>query len=259
MKVLSLGLGTQSTAMYLMSSLGYIDRADVAIFADPCAELPDTYKLLDYLLDWKEFNDGIPIHVVKQDLYKDLMNGVNSKGAKFIDIPAFTNNGDIGQVRRQCTFHYKIEPVVKKIRELQGLKPRQRMKMTEVWLGITMDELQRMKKSLFPRIKYVYPFYEKKMTRADCIKILEDKSFHNVPKSSCVFCPFKSDKNWKDLKFNDPESFKIAVDVDKAIRNGTKQGEKGQLFLHRSCLPLDKVEFADQQELFMCEGGFCGM
>jgi hypothetical protein len=162
-------------------------------------------------------------------------------------------------VRRQCTFHYKIEPVVKKIRELQGLKPRQRMKMTEVWLGITMDELQRMKSSLFPRIKYVYPFYEKKMTRADCIKILEDKSFHNVPKSSCVFCPFKSDKDWKKLKFNDPESFKMAVDVDKSIRNGTKKGEKGQLFLHRSCVPLDKVEFADQQELFMCEGGFCGM
>jgi hypothetical protein len=51
----------------------------------------------------------------------------------------------------------------------------------------------------------------------------------------------------------------MAVDVDKSIRNGTKKGEKGQLFLHRSCVPLDKVEFADQQELFMCEGGFCGM
>ena len=42
MKIISLGLGIQSTAMYLMSSLNYIDRADYAIFADPGAELPDT-------------------------------------------------------------------------------------------------------------------------------------------------------------------------------------------------------------------------
>ena len=45
MRIISLGLGVQSTAMYLMSSLGYIDRADYAIFADPGAELPDTCLL----------------------------------------------------------------------------------------------------------------------------------------------------------------------------------------------------------------------
>ena len=37
MKIISLGLGIQSTAMYLMSSLGLINRADYAIFADPDA------------------------------------------------------------------------------------------------------------------------------------------------------------------------------------------------------------------------------
>ena len=45
MKIISLGLGIQSTAMYIMSTLGDIDRADYAIFADPGAELPDTYIL----------------------------------------------------------------------------------------------------------------------------------------------------------------------------------------------------------------------
>ena len=39
LKVISLGVGIQSTAVYLMSSIGYkIPRADVAIFADPGAE-----------------------------------------------------------------------------------------------------------------------------------------------------------------------------------------------------------------------------
>ena len=48
MKIISLGVGVQSTAMYMMSSLKYIDRADHAIFADPGAELPQTYKILEY-------------------------------------------------------------------------------------------------------------------------------------------------------------------------------------------------------------------
>ena len=43
-KVISLGLGQQSTAMYLMSSVGFIERADFAVFADPGSESKATYK-----------------------------------------------------------------------------------------------------------------------------------------------------------------------------------------------------------------------
>ena len=63
LKVISLGLGVQSTAMYMMSSLGYIPRADHAVFADPGAELPMTYEILEVLKDWAKYNNGIPIHV----------------------------------------------------------------------------------------------------------------------------------------------------------------------------------------------------
>jgi len=31
------------------------------------------------------------------------------------------------------------------------------------------------------------------------------------------------------------------------------------MYLHRSLIPLERIEFADQQELFMCEEGFCGL
>ena len=74
MKIISLGLGIQSTAMYIMSSLGQIDRADHAIFADPGAELPDTYKLWDYLNIWKERNNGIPLVKKRKSLYDVLQN-----------------------------------------------------------------------------------------------------------------------------------------------------------------------------------------
>ena len=89
MKVIALGMGMQSTALYLMSSMGQFERADHAIFSDPMAEHPDTYKLVDWLLKWEKENDGIPIHIVKKNLYKDLMNGVNHRGKKFVSIPVY--------------------------------------------------------------------------------------------------------------------------------------------------------------------------
>jgi hypothetical protein len=47
--------------------------------------------------------------------------------------------------------------------------------------------------------------------------------------------------------------------VDKAIRDSSKRGSKDKMYLHRSLIPLKRIEFADQQELFMCEEGFCGL
>ena len=265
MKILSLGLGIQSTAVYLMSSLGYLERVDHAVFADPDAELSDTYKLLEYILEWQKLNNGIPIHVVKKSLYDDLLAQQNSQGKRFAPIPAFTKDKEAlkdsatGMLRRQCTGEYKIQPVMKKIRELHGLKPRKRMPMTQVWLGISLDEIQRCKTSMLPRVEYYYPLVEERMTRGDCMRFLEERGFNNVPKSACVFCPYHSDRNWKDLQYNHPEEFKKAVKVDEAIRDSSARGLDEPIYLHRSCKPLKDIEFADQQEMFMCEEGFCGL
>jgi len=258
LKVISLGLGVQSTAMYMMSSLGYIERADHAVFADPGAELPMTYEILEVLRDWAKYNNGIPIHVnAEKNLYKDLLNQTNSTGQRFASIPAFRENG--GMIRRQCTKEYKINPVIKEIRKLYGLKPRKRMPMTEVWLGISMDEIERMKESQLPRIKYYYPLIEERMSRSECISFFKDRSFPVPPKSSCVFCPYHSNKNWKELKEKLPDQFDKAVKIDNAIRDSSKKGVKEPIYLHRSCTPLERVDFGDQLEMFMCEEGFCGL
>ncbi len=257
-KIISLGLGVQSTAMYLMSSLGRIDRADHAIFADPGAELPRTYEILEYLEDWAKYNNGIPIHVVKKSLYKDLLNQQNLTGQRFASIPAFSDEGR-GMLRRQCTKEYKIDVVVKKIRDLYGLKKHKRMPKTQVWLGITMDEIQRMKVSMLPRIDYYYPLIDIRMSRGDCKKLYKELLFPEPPKSSCVFCPYHGDRQWEELKEKLPEEWDKVVKVDKAIRDSSKKGIREKIYLHRSCKPIDEVEFVDQQELFMCEEGYCGL
>ena len=119
MKIISLGLGIQSTAMYLMSSLGEIDRADYAIFADPGAELPDTYELWDELSKWQKKNNGIKLVKKTKSLYSNIVEGLNSYGARWASIPAFTESG--GMIRRQCTGEYKIDVVIKEVRKLQNL------------------------------------------------------------------------------------------------------------------------------------------
>ena len=130
LKVISLGMGVQSTALYLMSSMGYkVPRADVAIFADPQAEHYKTYEILDWLLKWKEENNGIEIIVNKErSIYKDLMKTNPDRHVRVPQIPAHVDPSGIA--RRQCTFEYKINPVVQSCRKQHGLEKRQRMKPT---------------------------------------------------------------------------------------------------------------------------------
>ena len=255
MKIISLGLGIQSTAMYLMSSLGHIDRADYAIFADPGAELPDTYRLWEDLSNWAKRNNGIKLIKKKKSLYDDI---INNNGERLASIPAFTKSD--GMVRRQCTNEYKINVVVKEVRRLHNLKKGQRMKPTEMLLGISLDEIQRMKESQLYNINYVYPLIDNRITRSQCIRILEEHSFKDVKKSSCVFCPYHSNRAWKEIKQDYTQEWEKVVKVDRAIRDSSARGVEEKLFLHRSLKPIDEAYLQeDQEELFMCEEGYCGI
>ena len=258
MKVIALGMGMQSTALYLMSSMGQFERADHAIFSDPMAEHPETYKLVDWLLKWEKENDGIPIHIVKKNLYKDLMNGVNHRGRKFVSIPA---HGEGKLIKRQCTYDYKILPVMKKLRELHNLKPRKRMPLSEMWLGITIDEASRMKDSREPRIKNRYPFMEMMMNRSDCMHFMRDAGFPVPVKSSCVFCPYHSNSQWKEHK-KDKIVWDKIIEVDEAMRwSAFDAGMSEPIYLHPSLKPIDEADLGENQiDMFEneCEG-HCGL
>ena len=265
LKVISLGMGVQSTAVYLMSSMGYkLKRADVAIFADPQAEHYKTYDMLRWLLKWKEENNGIKIIVNKDyNILKDLMNNVNTKGKTFVSIPAF--NDQEGMVNRQCTYDYKINPVQQSVRRLHKLKPRQRMKPTEMWLGISTDEIERMKDSRMYNIKYFYPLIYHGLSRNDCIDFFKENNFPVPVKSSCVFCPYHSNSFWAELQKENGDAWKVSVKVDKAIRNNNKKKKTehtSKYYIHNSCKPLEEIDFEDKQlplfEGFDCEG-HCGL
>lgn len=168
-------------------------------------------------------------------------------------------------IRRQCTKEYKIEVIRKKCRELLGYKPRQRIPEGSVtqWIGISLDEYQRMRTSQDKWIVLRYPLIEKEMTRMDCLAWLERHGYPRPPKSSCIGCPYRDNHSWLDMKRNRPEEWAQAVEIDQKIRKIPRF--KGQAFLHPSCVPLDQVDLNEaQMDLFFdgfineCEG-MCGV
>lgn len=263
MKFISLGMGVQSTALYFMSSMGELPRVDAAIFADLGREKTRTLKYLDFLMDWQLKNDGLPIVIIrKKNLYKDLLNGVNSTGQRWSSIPAYTRTDgskEEGMLRRQCTNEYKIEQVDRAIREYCEL-PTLRGQNIEVWKGITVDEWDRISEPEQAWKTHVYPFVGYEATREETKRLTDDRlmqmtrqdivAWYNrhglpvPPKSSCVFCPYQSDAAWIEMKENHPDDFDAACQVDEAIRDSTKKGIKQQAFLHDSLVPLRDVKFS---------------
>lgn len=253
--VLNLGAGVQSTALYLLarepdSKL----RFDLAIFADTGEEPASVYAHLDHLksLDRPE----IRVRSAGK-LGDDLIHGRNSTGQRFVSIPAFTvnENGKVGMVRRQCTSEYKIETVNRAIRrELLGLKPRQRVPKDVVvhqYFGISTDEAARAEraKKRFAGIKHTvphWPLIEMGWSRKDCVEYLRGKLPYETPKSSCVFCPFKTNQSWRYMKQTDPAGWNRAVEIDAALRDKDSVATRGfrqQLYVHRSCVPLPLIDF----------------
>lgn len=263
MRILSLGAGVQSSTLALMIAAGEIEPVEAAVFADTGWEPKKVYEWLT----WLEKQLPYPVYRVSNgNIREDILNS-SYKGGRFASAPFHLRmpDGRLGMAKRQCTADYKIKPLQKKIRELVGLKPRQRSKgvMAEVLVGISLDEAIRMKPSRVPYIKHSWPLIDLRKTRSDCLSWMKNKNYPLPAKSSCIGCPFHNDDEWRNIKA-DPESWKDAIEIDKIVRMPLKN-LVGERYLHRSCLPLDQVDLSTASERGQgdlwgneCEG-MCGV
>ena len=174
-------------------------------------------------------------------------------------------NGQASMARRKCTQEYKLKPLLKKQRELAGLKPGERCKEHRITtvIGISWDESQRMKDPLFPWIRNEYPLVDNYIKRWDCIKWNIERGYSAPPRSSCIGCPFHDNAEWRRVKA-DPLSWEQAVQFDEAIR-APQSGRDSVAFIHRSRVPLKDADIRSEEEkgqgsLFdmECEG-MCGI
>lgn len=256
MNIISLGAGVQSSVMALMAAKGEITpMPDAAIFADTQAEPKHVYEWLNYLEKQLPF----PIYRVTAGNLEDASLKVytGKSGRKYTKhrVPAFTLGDKKGMLQRQCTMDFKIVPIKRKARQLSGGK-----KLT-MWIGISLDEVVRMKPSRVKYIEHIWPLIDKRMSRQSCLIWMKKNGFPTPPRSACYFCPFHNSTDWKSLSKLD---FARAVSYEKKLQKAIAQVQDKEIavpYLTAQRIPLDQVKFdTDQADLFNneCEG-HCGV
>ena len=269
LRILSLGAGVQSSALILLARDGELERPDCAIFADTGWEPAAVYRHLDWLE--REIGGAIPIHRVSAgNIRDDILRGLG--GTRTAQIPFFVRNheGDLAMLRRGCTSEYKVDPIVRKIRELLGVARGEQVKRTwgdgvvvEQWFGISLDEVTRMRDSRLPWARNHYPLVEKRMRRSDCLAWMQKRGYPRPPKSSCIGCPYHDNALWRKMRDDQPGEWLDAVEFDGLIRRGLR-GIDCEAFLHSQLVPLDQADLGGNDNqlgfgfLDDCEG-LCGV
>lgn len=254
LRIFSFGGGVQSSTIALMMAHGEIEPADHAIFADTQAEPKRVYDWIDWIEPLLPF----PLHRVSAGSLRDYVLNSDEKAAMYT-IPFFVPGG---MGRRQCTNNFKLSPIRKRTRELLGYPPRKRIPdgAAQMIIGISWDERQRMKPARENWMTNTWPLIELRMTRGHCLEWMSRNGYPEPPKSSCLECPYHSNKQWAEIKEN-PDDWEVVTLTDSIIR--TRCTDKSiQQFLHRDLKPLAEVDLSqpDQVDAFgnECEG-LCGV
>lgn len=276
LRVLSLGAGVQSSTLALLAARGEIGpMPDAAIFADTGSEPGAVYEWLTWLKQQLPF----PVYrVAKGNLGEDLVHACHNNTRPGVPLltrvgspPLYTKGPNAdgvqteGMIPRQCTREYKIDPIRRKVRELIGVAKGQRAPrevVVEQWIGISFDEMQRMKESFEPYVAHRWPLIERRWTRRHCKEWMNAEFGKVAPRSACVFCPYHSDEEWRAVRAV-PADWEAAIRVDDAIRNGLRKA-KNDMFVHRDCVPLGEADLTggiDPRQMSMLDecDGMCGV
>jgi len=261
---ISLGAGVQSSTMALLAAQGEVSpMPTAAIFADTKAEPGSVYRWLD----WLEPRLPFPVYrVTAGSLTEESLRVRISRksGETYLshNIPAFTlkSDGSLGKHRRQCTEKHKLIPLW---REIDRLRNGERC---TVWIGISYDEILRMKDSRHAGIQHRWPLVEHEMTRQKCKEWMTSHGYPTPPRSACVFCPYHSDAEWRKLRDEQPESWQAACDYERRLQAAAAAVPRlnGIHYLHKTRVPLAQVDLRDhgdnQMMLWQSEcDGICGV
>jgi hypothetical protein len=230
LRVLSLGWGVQSWTLAAMAANGDIPAVDLAIHADTRFERSATYAFAEKWTPWLA-ERGVKVETAKAN---NADGSVLRWSRKSVMLPAYTLDGAAeGQLRRQCTSRWKIEPLRQALRKHLPKQPK--AGAVEMLIGISKDEWSRQRTSEVAYIVNRYPLVDLGMTRADCVAYLRDHGLPVPPKSSCTFCPYHNDRSWQELKRTGGPDWEQAVAVDAEIR---ELRPPWPLFVHRGRVAL---------------------
>jgi hypothetical protein len=251
-QIWSYGGGVQSAAIAALIVQGKLPTPDVAVIADTGREASSTWN---YLASVIQPAVGFPIHIVPHSFDGTGYNTVDLWGGKkgeTVLIPAFTSAGENGKkegkLKKYCSGEWKAQPVRRWCRE-HGFDG------GDLWIGFSVDEMERCRTfRAADKWRQTYPLIDLRMSRGDCIALVERMGWPAAPRSSCWMCPYHSDQEWQHLKKTAPKDFQRAVAFERGI-----QRRDPQAFLHRSLRPIDQVDLSAKPDLFAkpCASGWC--
>ena len=213
--LLSYGAGLDSTAIIAMDadrqrasdflgiSLEGLNRAlprfERAVFSNTGAEFKTTYALVDRV----------------KNLLGDRFTQVSKKGETITEwclrlgiVPLMPGGSHI------CSRKFKGDVLAAWAKQNYPDTP-----VTWV-IGIEADESHRLKRFQPPSgetSSFLYPLVELGMNRETIDAMLIHLGWPDVHKSSCVFCPFMSEPELRDMYFNHPDAWEVAASAEAAF------------------------------------------
>ena len=243
-QIWSSGGGVQSSAIAALICMGEL-KPELAVIVDTEREMSTTWEYMDKWVKPALDKAGCDLVRVKKSDYATVDLYRNDD----ILIPAFTmQSGEVGKLPTYCSNEWK-QRVMRRwaVEQIDS-------KEFDVWIGFTIDELKRVTTPV-GKWQNRYPLIERKMTRGDCIALVERMGWPTPPRSACYMCPNKPHSEWKEMKETSP------IDFQKAIAfQGEIQLIDEDLRLHVSGENLEDVDFnEDQEDMFTgrCDSGMC--
>lgn len=251
----SYGGGTQSVAIAVLVAQGKLPKPEVVAIADTSREGSETWEYTDQWVRPMLREVGVEIHVVPHSLATvDLYGGSDDET---LLIPAYTKDGALSTY---CSGEWKRDPVARFLRSL-GYGPQRPVR---TWIGISVDEIGRMKPSRTEWQELYHPLiWDVQMRREHCRELVEKAGLPTPPKSSCWMCPYRRNAQWRRLRDHYPQDFENACRLDEEVRAKDKQGG---VWLHESRIPLREADLTADPEppLFSlfgevkgCDSGMC--
>lgn len=240
--VWSCGGGTQSAAIAALIVSGVLPIPDLAVIVDTERERSATWQYYNQTLKHALAGVGCDLVRVTKSEYATVDVWGGEEGLTFL--PGGYVGG--GRAPQFCSNEWKTR-VVQRWMRAQGVD------RAELWLGISTDEMRRVRVSRIGWIEHRFPLIEQRMNRSDCVAAVIRSGWPMPPRSACWMCPNTGDREWLELKQDWPEDWARAVAFEQEMRR-----QQPQMTLHPSGKALQYVDLGEYQMVIGSEcAGMC--
>ena len=253
--VWSNGGGTQSAAITGLIVEGKLKKPDFIAIADTGREDRRVWEYLYQIIVPALRDVGLEVRRIKKDEFdvEDIWQERKDADLPRVLMPMFvdTKNQGGGKLTTVCSMEWK-QRIIRAWLRSQGVKE------CFVWLGMSTDEVHRLKPSGLNWYEHHWPLcFDVPMRKGECIRyVTEVLHWPEPPGSACWMCPNHTDGKWRNLKEQTPDQFKQACDLEDKIRE-----RRPDFYFHRSLKPLREVVFETTQIGWIdngsCESGMC--